>query len=55
MNWKYLIIPQDGDAFFTEWYDHENFYEEGMIVVNIQAEIITRDGKQWERIEGDEL
>lgn len=60
MNMKYLIIhtdPTTGEqcAFFTHWYQYENHYQPGMIVVDRTQGLITFDGETWQDIEEDSL
>lgn len=52
MNWKYLIIPVDSHPFFTDLFEYENYYQKGMIVFNMNTFELTKDGIQWEIIEG---
>lgn len=49
---KYLIIHWN-NAFYTEWYDYENNYVEGMIIV--KGYEISYNGKDFELIEFDNL
>ncbi len=57
---KYLIIytdPTTGEqgAFFTHWYQYENHYQPGMVVVDRTQGLITFDGETWQDIEEDSL
>lgn len=57
---KYLIIctdPITGKqwAFFTHWYQYENHYQPGMVVVDKTQGLITFDGEIWQDIEEDSL
>lgn len=57
---KYLIIhtdPTTGEqcAFFTHWYQYENHYQSGMIVIDRTQGLITFDGETWQDIEEDSL
>lgn len=57
---KYLIIytdPTTGEqsAFFTNWYQYENNWQPGMIVVDRTRQLITFDGETWQDIEEDSL
>lgn len=52
---QYLIITVEKELFFTKWFDVENNYQEGMIVVDFATLMVTRDGKKWETIETDHL
>jgi hypothetical protein len=50
---KYLIIPKDRKPFFTDWYDYENNYEKGMMVIT--GGKFSTDGMIFEEIECDHL
>jgi len=51
---RYLII--DGkEAFYTNWFDHRNFYKEGQIVVDLHNHKFTTDGRTWTDILEDKL
>lgn len=52
---NYLVIPKTGPAFYTNWYDYENNYVEGMTIIDLYAHKISNDGKKWEAIEEDSL
>lgn len=57
---KYLIIYEDpttGEkgAFLTQWYQYENHYQPGMMVIDRTQGIITFDGEIWQDIEKDSL
>lgn len=57
---KYLIIYTDQvtgnqSAFFTHWYQPENHYQPGMIVIDRTQGLITFDGETWQDIEEDNL
>lgn len=51
---RYLII-HNGEAFFTKWFEYENHYNEGMIVINTNNMTITFDGLTWTEIQEDNL
>ena len=53
---RYLIICQDNTAFYTDYYDYENFWSDELrcVVDNINGEIAF-DGKTWKQIEYDHL
>lgn len=53
--YRYIVIPKDSDVFYTQWYSYDNNYSEGMIVVDIVADMFTTDGKTWVEIKGDTL
>lgn len=50
---KYLIID-NGEAFFTHWFDID-YVREGMIVVDLINDLISFDGFTWIQIEEDSL
>ena len=55
---KYLIIYTDPDtdeqmAFFTDWFQYENHWKPGMIVIDNTQRLITFDGEMWRDIEKD--
>lgn len=57
---KYLIIytdPTTGEqvAFFTDWYQCENHYQPGMIVIDRTQHLVTFDGETWQDIDEDHL
>ena len=53
----YLIITKDKEAFFTDWFDLDNFYNPEVMycIINMLNGEITFDGKIWELIEEDHL
>lgn len=51
---RYLIYF-DGNAFYTNWYDYENNYTDGLIVFDLETDKFTSNGKDWEEIEEDHL
>lgn len=53
---KYLIIPPEKkSAFATDYYEYENNYDEGMIVVALFNATISFNGKDFHKIEEDHL
>ena len=55
---KYLIIytsPDTGEhsAFLSHWYEYENHWTPGMIVIDNTQRLITFDGETWRDIEKD--
>lgn len=52
---KYLITHPDFLPFFTNWFDAENNFTEGMVVYNLMAGTFTTDGIIWVEIEEDSL
>lgn len=52
---RYLIITQDKKSFITKWFEYENHYQEGMIVIDGELGKISFDGVSWEDIEEDHL
>lgn len=51
---NYLIL-HNNSAFYTNWFDAENNYVEGMTVFNLISDKYTVDGKTWLKIEEDNL
>lgn len=56
---RYIVIIQDPtgrkSSFSTDWFQAENHYIEGMIVIDRARNEITFDGVVWEEIEEDHL
>lgn len=52
---RYLVINKDGGSFYTNWFSEENNYVEGMIVVDLLNDVITKNGKDWLLIDEDSL
>lgn len=52
---NYLILTQDGQAFYTNWFDAENNFTEGMTVFNLLSHKFTIDGYAWLEIQQDHL
>ena len=53
----YLIITKDKKAFYTNWFDFENFYNPDVMycIIHMLKGEITFDGQNWELIEEDHL
>lgn len=55
----YLIIitTEDGkqEAFYSRYYNYENNYIKGMIVADVEKDIITFNGTNWEDIQTNHL
>lgn len=51
---SYIII-YDGKAWYTDWYDYENNYKPGMIIIDIHRDRFSVDGTTWKKIEYDHL
>lgn len=51
---EYIIIHK-GKVNYTNWYNFDNNYVPGMIVINFLSDEFTTDGKVWEKIEEDHL
>jgi len=51
---NYLIIYMNR-AFYTNWFDAENNFMEGMIIVNQLTGKISFDGIEWNEITQDHL
>jgi len=54
---KYLIITNDGEPFYTNWFEAENHFniEVGMVVIDLVNSLYTNNGTHWEPIEEDHL
>lgn len=51
---NYLIL-HNNEAFYTNWFEAENNYVEGMVVFNLLSDKYTIDGINWIKIEEDSL
>ena len=49
------VIYYQGESFYTNWFDPENNFMDGMIVFNILTDQFTTDGKNWKEIKQDHL
>lgn len=52
---KYLIYIPGSEPFFTNWFEAENHFVEGMAVFNVHQYVYTTDGVNWHRITEDKL
>ena len=53
---QYMVIMKDHTAFMTDWYTHENCWNDDILcVVDTIKEQVTFDGKQWIEPECDHL
>ena len=53
---KYLVCyTGNKDAFFTNWFDAENHFVDGMVVFNVHQYVYTTDGTTWLPIKEDML
>jgi hypothetical protein len=54
---KYLVICKDQTAFWTDWYTYENMWNGETIhcVVDVAADKVTFNGKDWQEVEYDHL
>lgn len=56
---RYLIITKDQNgkqvAFLTKYYEFENHYTPGMIVLDGNTQKISFDGQTWEEVQEDHL
>lgn len=50
----YTIIYK-GEVWHTNWYDSQNNYREGMVVINRLNNTYTSDGLNWKEITEDNL
>ena len=51
---NYLIV-YNGEAFYTNWFDKENNYVKGMVVVNLLSHQYTINGGDWFEVQEDSL
>ena len=49
---NYLII-HDGVPFYTNWFDTDNNFVDGMVVINLIRGMYTKNGYHWFEIEED--
>ncbi|MEI6410265.1 MAG: hypothetical protein WCR52_12835 [Bacteroidota bacterium] len=52
---RYLIFQQGEKPFFTNWFDPENMFVAGLVVVDLQTQKFTDDGVNWIEVEFDTL
>ena len=52
---KYLIYKPEHEPFYTNWFDAENNFAEGMVVFDLINNSYTSDGIVWREIESDHL
>lgn len=52
---RYLVTMKDDTPFYTEWFDAENNYVEGMVVYDLDNDKYTEDGTTWQEITYDQL
>lgn len=53
---RYMVIMKDHTAFMTDWYTHENCWNEDIFcVVDTISDKVTFDGKTWTEPEHDHL
>ena len=54
---RYLIILKEGQPFYTEWFNYENFFDPEKIayVFDLATFHHTTDGKNWLETENDTL
>jgi hypothetical protein len=51
---RYLIYINN-ESFYTDWFDYDNHYLNGMIVFDLMTHHFTTDGKTWLEIKQDHL
>ena len=51
----YLIIPKETNPFLTEWYEYENNYTKGMVIIDFHSLTYSKDGINFYSIETDHL
>ena len=53
---QYMVILKDQSVFMTDWYTHENCWNEELYcVVDTLGDRVTFDGKTWTKPEEDHL
>lgn len=52
---NYLIVIKNSEPFYTNWFDAQNNFAEGMIVFNLLNHTYTTNGKEWHEIKEDNL
>lgn len=52
---RFLIIPKDGEPYYTHWFSFSNNYVDGMIVIDLLNDAITKDATRWHDIIEDHL
>lgn len=52
---RFLIIPKDEQPYYTHWFSLENNYTEGMIVVDLLNNVMSKDATRWDDIAEDHL
>ncbi len=51
---QYLILYEK-KAFYTNWFDAENNYTNGMIIFDLINHTYSTNGKEWNEIKEDQL
>jgi len=51
---RYLVIINN-EVFYTEWFDEENFFSEGMIIIDLATDQYMRMPGKWRSITEDHL
>jgi hypothetical protein len=51
---QYLIY-HNGESFYTNWFDPENNFIDGMIVFDLVNHLCMDDGEGWQTINEDHL
>jgi hypothetical protein len=52
---RYLIFMPQHTPCFTNYFDAQNIFVDGMIVVDLLNQVFTTDGEVWENVELDHL
>lgn len=54
--YQYLITFTNGESpSYTNWFDPENHFAEGMVVFDLYKHLFTTDGINWKNIQEDHL
>ena len=52
---RYLITHPEHQPFFSQWFEYNNHYIEGMIIYDLMDKSYSKDGIIWIGIEIDHL
>ena len=52
---RYLVIIPNQTPTYSQWFDAENHFEDGMTIFDLINDVYTTDGVNWQEIEFDHL
>lgn len=52
---RYLILQPGENPFFSDYFDVDNLFFEGLTVIDLKNGLFTTNGKEWKEIETDHL